>query len=376
MNYIAIFLLLFYCVAPRKFSSCILRGYVHTRDQIKFDIANVTLRANTHITWKISYPISLKHPYLLFYTEEMWAALRSINMNCWNSVDLAQPVTDNRLILSPQYTWSGCLQVIKAGRYYIECNGSKTLKFENNVQLPNRIYLGFAHCSSSIGLEITYLFKIASENLICTPPFTNHDENLFDTKNCNHELPPKFVITTSSNAKKRNANYLQCSYHGTINYTSSNWFGFMYNFTIKRGAVFNYSLYFPESFQSQSIVFYKTSDIIKISNQNNCWPKLGIISTTSVAEQTISLSAHDTINGCKLTLDSNKKSLVHCSGSRILPWDDKIHVALANCISDKGLMLDYKFHVDNVVDSKCSCGCKINTMVLAIFLITFAIFNV
>ena len=199
--------------------------------------------------------------------------------------------------------------------------------------------MAVSDCISLRGLELTYHLEIFGHIGEC--------KSLGIETTVAPEPTP--VVTESASAQVFNK---LCVIEGNLN-TSSNWYGYLANFTLMAEGGFNYKFAYPYARQVQNVILYNEDDVNKLEAAQSCWQKEGFISSRRVPDQVLDLSYRSSWNGC-VTRNSSQGKVLTCEGKRRYTEPRKIFIAVNNCQSSTGLVLRYRFEVDGYEQSPCS----------------------
>ena len=305
---------------------CIHEGVVETDSNWQV-LANISILDSGRMTFQFSYPAVQCCYQILFYLEDQISVLnRYPRMDCWQRESILDEERAQSLLLTSRSVCSGCHMIHPGGVPTIACHGGRSLPSQNPQTQLTSWYIAVSNCNSLHGLQLTYHLEFFGHNDEC------------QTAEVDPVTPePSHIVVTSQLSNKLHV------IEGTLD-TDCNWYCYLANLTLQAGGGFNFKLTYPFSRQVQNIILYNENDINKIKTAQTCWEKEGIIRSRDVPNQIMELSIRSSVNGC-VTRNSSEGNVLSCEGMRRYNNLSHIFIAVTNCRSRTGVVLQYRFEV-------------------------------
>ena len=331
-------------ISPLPLSSksgipCLYEGHLKTdRNWFGF-LANITIMATGRMTFKFTYPADKCCQNILFYLEDQMSILNA-RMNCWQKESLLRPEDDQILRLTPRFSWSGCHMIHPKGMSAYTCEGGRSFTSSSAGEKPTTWYLAVSNCASLMGLELKYRIEVVGHIGECKTPVTpapTKDPNMVLSDDGTHSLvmPGESAMSTSSSSAQ------VCAVEGELN-TTTDWYGYIANVTLKKGGGFRFKFSYPTYKYSQNVLLYGIENVMKLRPQHSCWQKEGVIKADQVNDQILDLTVRSSWNGCVVRNSSTSSETLVCQGERRYNSPRRIFIAVSNCRTRNGLYLKYR----------------------------------
>ncbi len=330
---------------------CLYEGHLKTdRNWFGF-LVNITIMTTGRMTFHFQYPADKCCQNILFYLEDQMSILNA-RMNCWQKESLLRPEDDQILRLTPRFSWSGCHMIHPKGMSAYTCEGGRSFTSSSGGEKPTTWYIAISNCASLMGLELKYRIEVVGhigecKTPVTAPPTKSPDLVLSDDGTNSLHRAGEASITRSSN------NPRVCAVEGELN-TTTDWFGYIANVTLKKGGGFRFKFSYPTRMYQQNVLLYGIKNVMKIRPQQSCWQKEGMISADQVNDQILDLTVRASWNGCVLENSSLATETLVCQGERRYNTPRKIYIAVSNCRTRNGLLLKYRLEFFGYQNRPCS----------------------
>jgi hypothetical protein len=376
---------------------CVFEGHLRTDKNWFGYLANISVVTTARMTFEFQYAADRCCQNVLFYTEDQTSII-SARMNCWQKEYLLRPEDDQILRLTPRFSWSGCHMTHPGGLPTYQCEGGRSFTVEQQQQQfqpmlshgsqshllpsvpalssrPSTWYVAASNCAALNGLDLRYRLVVYGHVGDCTATAAAdgrsgstarsstvqrsslHAENDGGSAAASHSSDDDDVIGLRTS----------CQLEGDVNVTSS-WHGFLANMTLARGGGFRFRFRYQAVSTSQTVrvLLYRVEDLSKLSAEQTCWQKDGVIRQRNEPEQVIVLSAQSSWNGCISTAGatgeiSSSPREISCQGERRYDEPRRLHVALSDCYSAQGIRLHYRLDVYGFTNHEELCSGAVAT---------------
>lgn len=331
---------------------CTYEGHLRTDKNWFGYLANISIISTGRMTFQFTYQTERCCQNILFYSESQMAIINA-RMNCWQKEYLLRPEDDQILRLTPRFSWSGCHVIHPDGVATYVCEGGRSFTVDQPASGPTTWYIAVSNCATLQGLDLQYRLVIYGHIGECRSgsgyPTSGSSSSGSVVAN------PRSVLMPRSPNPITNGD-VSCIFERKLN-VSSNWYGFLANVSFVRGGGMRFLFTYPVSRNVQNILLYTEDDVGKLRQEQTCWQKHGVISPINTQEQILDLSPQSSWNGCVTKAESSgAEAQLTCQGERWYDEPRKMYMAVSNCQSRNGLLLNYHLEVFGFTNDICSQG--------------------
>ncbi len=145
-----------------------------------------------------------------------------------------------------------------------------------------------------------------------------------------------------------------CLIEGGVD-TQDQWFGYLATMEVPKDSSISYRFLFkiaePSNEAPLTVLFYSSSDLSEISEQDDCDKKTQVLETPENSYKILPLSINNVWSGCGVESVNGTPSYT-CEGGRTFAEKQTVHIALSSCHQTEGLRSYYFFEFQNY-ESDC-----------------------